>query len=53
MTLGSQMPELDRGLFCPLYILGNQNTQYILRLRYICKSFILFKKENAKQVQYH
>ena len=33
MTIGSQMPELDRGLFCPPpYRIGSQNTQYKLGL---------------------
>ena len=34
MTVGCQMPELDRGLFAPLppYKLGSQNTPYKLRL---------------------
>ena len=34
MTIGSQMPELDRGtLFAPPpYKIGSQNTQYKLRL---------------------
>ena len=33
MTVGSQMPELDRGLFCPPYKLGSQNTPYKLELK--------------------
>ena len=32
MTIGSQMPELDRGLFCPPYKIGCQNTPYKLGL---------------------
>ena len=32
MTIRSQMPELDRGLFCPRYKIGSQNTPYKLRL---------------------
>ena len=35
MSVGSQMPELDRGggLFCPpSYKIGSQNTPYILGL---------------------
>ena len=35
MTIGSQMPELDRGegLFCPPYKIGSQNTPYKLGLK--------------------
>ena len=35
MTVGSQMPELDRGFFCPPPLkiqIGSQNTPYKLRL---------------------
>ena len=36
MTVGSQIPELDRGLFCPAppsYKLGSENTPYKLGLK--------------------
>ena len=33
MTIGSQTPELDLGLFCPPYKIGSQNTPYKLGLR--------------------
>ena len=35
MTIESQMPELDRGLFCPPppYKIGCQNTPYKLGLK--------------------
>ena len=32
MTIGSQLPELERGLFCPPYKIGSQNTPYKLGL---------------------
>ena len=32
MTVGSQMPELDRGAFLPPYKIGSQNTPYKLGL---------------------
>ena len=37
MTIGSQMPELDRLAFCPpppKYKIGSQNTPYKLELNY-------------------
>ena len=34
MTVRHQMPELDRGLFCPLHKLGGQNTPYKLGLNF-------------------
>ena len=33
MTVGNQMPELDRGAFCSPYKLGSQNTPYKLGLK--------------------
>ena len=42
MTIGSQMPELDRGLFCPLpYKIGSQNTLYKLGLKESHHAYIL------------
>ena len=39
MTIGSQMPELDRGAFLPPspYKIGSQNTPYKLVLKFIHK----------------
>ena len=34
MTVGSQMPELDRGVLPTPYKLGSQNTPYKLGLRF-------------------
>ena len=36
MSVGSQMPELHRGAFCPppLYKIGSQNIPYKLRLTF-------------------
>ena len=50
MTVGSQMPELDRGTFCPPppYKLGGQNTPYKLGLNEIL--FIVLR--SCKQVRY-
>ena len=36
-TVGSQMPELDRGAFCPPYKIGSQNTPDKLGLKMICR----------------
>ena len=33
MIVGSQMPELDWGLFCPPYKISSQNTPYKLGLK--------------------
>ena len=38
MTIGSQMPELDREAFLPPYKIGSQNTPYKLGL----KIFLLY-----------
>ena len=40
MSVGSQMPELDRGAFLPPpppYKIGSQNTPYKLELKYTVK----------------
>ena len=47
MTIGSQLPELDRGggAFCPpTYKIGSQNTRYKLGLNTIYKNPIRSSK---------
>ena len=34
MSVGNQMPELDRGAFCPPYKIGSQNTSCKLGLTF-------------------
>ena len=38
MSVGNQMPELDRGAFLPPYKIGSQNTSYKLWLTFFGES---------------
>ena len=49
MTVGSQMPELDRGGFPLPYKIGSQNTPYKLGLKsnFKCKYWFIFASFNV------